>query len=487
MNFNLTNTFYNNSKVLFLFMFESFDIDEVLKDIKIDEKIEILKKRDLFAGKYKEICELDIFEDKGYEKAVLIGLGKKEDLTKDRFIRAYGSGLSSFAYDKHSEIDVFIKEDINFENLLDTISETTIISTYSFNKYKKEDKKSIIESVNVISFRKFIEEDFSKGIISGSYVNMARDLVNEPSNIMYPETLSDFVVDLSKNHDFEVEVFDKNEIKKMGMEAYYSVAKASKKEPKLIVMRYKGNPSSDEILGFIGKGLTYDAGGLSIKSTSGMVTMKSDMGGSAAVISAMCAIAKSGLSVNVTAVIPACENMISGKSYKPGDILKSMNGKTIFIGNTDAEGRLTLADGMTYGIRNEKITRVIDIATLTGAAVRAFAEYVTPVVTNDKEFLAKLKIASNEGNEMIWEMPIVEEYRDTVKHDIADITNIPGTPGMITAGLFMEEFCEDIPWIHIDIAGSSWLDKKKNNFIKGGTGAGTRMLFNLARQFSTIK
>ena len=249
-------------------------------------------------------------------------------------------------------------------------------------------------------------------------------------------------------------------------------------------MRHFGNEDNkEEILGLVGKGLTYDSGGYSIKPTNGMDTMKSDMGGAAAVIGAMSIIAKRNLKINVVAVVAACENLINGSAYKPGEIIGSMAGKTIEVLNTDAEGRLTLADAMHYVIENEKATEVIDVATLTGAALVALGETTTAVVTNNSEFYQELKEASEYTGEKVWQLPAFDDYRKLIKSDIADLKNIGGRfAGTITAGLFIEEFVQNKPWLHLDIAGTAWTSSKSEYGIKGGTGAPVSTLYELAKK-----
>ncbi|MDZ5010118.1 aminopeptidase, partial [Clostridium perfringens] len=242
---------------------------------------------------------------------------------------------------------------------------------------------------------KEIEEAINEGKEIADGIIIARNLVNEPSNIIYPETLAKKVVELGTESGFEVEVNGVDKIKELKMEAFYNVAKGSAKEPKLIVMRYFGDKdNNDKVLGLVGKGLTYDSGGYSIKPTDSMMDMKNDMGGAASVIGAMSIIAKRQLKINVIAVVAACENLISGEAYKPGEVIGSMAGKTIEIVNTDAEGRLTLVDAVHYIINNENVDEVIDLATLTGAALVALGETTTAVVTNNDQFYGELKAAS---------------------------------------------------------------------------------------------
>ncbi|MGV2643309.1 leucyl aminopeptidase, partial [Clostridium perfringens] len=281
-------------------------------------------------------------------------------------------------------------------------------------------------------------------------------------NNMYPETLAKEVKNIGSKYGFEVEVFDENQIEELKMESFLSVGKGSDNLPRLIVMRYFGDKDNmDQRLALVGKGLTYDSGGYSLKTNAGMVTMKADMGGAASVIGAISAIAKRNLKINVIAVVAACENLISGHAYKPGDIIGSMAGKTIEILNTDAEGRLTLIDAVTYAIEKEKASEIIDVATLTGAAVVSLGEDVTAVITNKDEFYGELREASYEAGEKVWQMPSFEDYGKLIKSNIADLKNIGGKyAGTITAGLFIGEFVQNKPWLHLDIAGPAFSEKK---------------------------
>ena len=362
------------------------------------------------------------------------------------------------------------------------------LATYQFDKYKTNDtneSKKPFDEVYIIGVPTSKLEDeqevlaTSLNVVEG--VMIARDLVNEPSNIIYPETLANYVMDMGKKCGLEVDVMDEKQIKELGMDAFLAVGMGSEKKPRLIVMRHKGNPEDDYTLGLIGKGLTYDTGGYSLKPTDSMKTMHSDMGGAGAVIGTMYALAKNNVKQNVVAVVAACENAISGDSYKPGDIISSMSGKTIEILNTDAEGRLTLADAMTYMMRKEKVNEVIDLATLTGAVLMALGTSTTAVITNNEDFYNRLLASARKTGEQFWQLPAFKEYAKMNKSEVADLKNLGGKlAGTITAGLFVGEFVEnDIPWMHLDIAGTAWHEATNSINAKGATGAPVRTLFHL--------
>lgn len=357
-------------------------------------------------------------------------------------------------------------------------AETSLLAQYTFDLYKTDAKPSKLETVEVYPLTEAVKE----GLVLGQATLDARTLVNEPANVMIPIELAARAVKAGEESGFDVHVLDEKEIQALDMKAYWEVAKSSDNVPRFIIMTHKGNPDSDEILGLVGKGLTFDTGGYSLKSKEGMLTMKSDMGGSAAVIGAMSAIAKMNLKVNVTAVVAACENMLSGGSYRPGDIIGSRGGKTIFIKSTDAEGRLTLVDAVDYIIKDLKATKVVDIATLTGACVMAFGKTTTGIVSNNDAFYGVLEKSSELSGEKVWRMPMFPEYKELIKHKEADLTNATRMAGMITAGMFIGEFVGDLPWIHMDIAGTSWTEGGNEYQSYGGTGAGVKNLYYIAKQ-----
>ncbi len=372
-------------------------------------------------------------------------------------------------------------------DLLETYSaltEAALFANYQFNLYKSKPKQNTLSEIYFISD---LEDDqIDLGIQEGEHLGMAiseaRELVNIPAIDLYPENLATKVQAFGEAHGFEVEIKDEAQIKALGMDAFLAVSQGSEKRPQLIIMRYNGDPNTTDRLGWIGKGLTYDAGGLSIKTADGMEHMKTDMGGAAAVIGAMIAIAKQQLPVNVTAVVAACENMISGNAYKPGDILHTMGGKTIYIGNTDAEGRLTLVDAITYIIRNEGVSSVVDLATLTGAALFALGNVAALTVSNDNAFYQHYENASKQAGEKVWRMPTFKEYETLIQHHEADLTNMAGKPGSITAALVLREFVEDKPWVHVDIAGVAFYTAPMGNYVKGASGYGVKTLFEMAKR-----
>lgn len=486
-------SYKNEAETKFVTVFEDSKLDNT--DLGLDHKILskinfILESKD-FTGKNGEFEIINLFRNQCPKNIILVGVGKKEDFTLAELRKNIAKSVKEASKIKTKSIDLNIENLLSLMDLSETIrtiSEAVVMADYKFDKYKQDRKSSTLEEFNIIYSQEEELHPINKGINEGETLGnaniLARALVNEPANLLGPAELALEAKKAGDENGFEVEIFDEPYIKELNMSAFLEVARASTNPPKLIVMRYNGNPENKEdIIGLVGKGLTYDSGGLSIKPTAGMVTMKSDMGGAAAVIGAMTAITKLKAKANVVAVIAACENMIGGNSYRPGDIINSMGGKTIEVLNTDAEGRLTLVDAVNYIIEKEHAKKVVDIATLTGAVLSALGTTATGVVSNNDFFFNRLDMASKACDEKVWKLPTFDEYKELIKSEVADLKNIGGpNAGTITAGLFIGEFVGEIPWLHLDIAGTSWSDKDSAYVSKGGTGAGSRLLYHLIKQ-----
>lgn len=444
----------------------------------VAKELEALKDKKIFEGKPGEIGTTVVEKEGRLLDAVLVGGADQVDE------KLFGALAKAYRYLKGRKA---VHIGFNLENvksgvkkLSRELGEIFTLADYRFNEYKSDAKPSTVKSL-LFKGMEVDEKAFEEGVVMGESNVYARMLVDMPANVLDPAKLASLAKEECEKHGIDVVIRDRDEIERLGMKAYLAVAQASAKEPKLIIMRYRGNPDSEEVLGYVGKGLTYDSGGLSIKPTEGMVTMKCDMGGAGAVIGAIIGIARLGLKINVTAVVAACENMISGHSYKPGDIIGSMGGKTIFIGNTDAEGRLTLVDAVTYILKEEKATKLVDVATLTGAAIRALGESVTATITNNDDFYHQVEKSYKKAYEKIWRMPVFDEYKEAIKHENADLNNT-GAPGMMAAGLFIGAFVGETPWVHLDIAGPAFSSKAGAFFEKGATGAAVRPLILLAKR-----
>lgn len=449
------------------------------------ETLKKLNEGKVFEAKMGEVFILPSIEG-DLKYTLYMGVGNKEEFTSDEFRKAI-----ALAYQKAKSLKVktvgiqlCVCDKLCVGGNVKAITEAVILGDYAFDKYqtKSEEDKVVtvylsgIPEAKLVRAHEVLKE--AKNIAEG--VLLARDLTNEPSNHLYPETLAKRVVEMGAATGLEVEVMDEKQIEALGMKAFLAVGGSSERQPRLIVMRHMGAPEESEVLGLVGKGLTYDTGGYSLKPTDSMKTMHSDMGGAAAVIGAMQAITKNKVKKNIIAVVAACENVISGGSYKPGDIISSMAGKTIEIGNTDAEGRLTLADAVTYSIEKENVTKLIDVATLTGAALVALGTSTTAVISNNTAFYDELVTASLKTGEQFWRLPNTKEYVKMNKSTVADLKNIGGrNAGTITAGLFVGEFVNGLPWLHLDIAGTSWVDTAEGYLSKGGTGVPVRTLYAL--------
>ncbi|CUU48356.1 leucyl aminopeptidase [Clostridium beijerinckii] len=472
-----------------LVMFPVYSDNKDLQDEKLTVIYKHFKESNKFKGNAGEICVTTNVVESEVQDIIFIGLGSKDELTTEIIRGSFGKAIKKAIELKAKKIalNMISNEKLSVEDIIKSMVEGIGFGEYKFDKYKTEANENSEIEVSICTDENgksnSIDQYIDEALILVETTKFARDLVNEPANVLYPETLAEKVIGSGKKYGFEVEVFDEKKINELGMESFLSVAKGSELPPRLIVMRYFGDESKkDDILGLVGKGVTYDSGGYSIKPTSSMDSMKLDMGGAASVIGAISAIAKKKLKINVVGVIAACENLISGKAYKPGDIIGSMAGKYIEVLNTDAEGRLTLIDAVHYIIEKEKVNKVIDLATLTGAALVALGVTTTAVVSNNDEFYKDLENASLKADEKVWRLPNFDDYKKLIKSDIADLKNTGGRhAGTITAGLFIGEFVQNKPWLHLDIAGTAWTEKETSYCTKGGTGVGVRTLYYLAK------
>jgi leucyl aminopeptidase len=368
------------------------------------------------------------------------------------------------------------------------IAEGAVMGEYRFRKYKYQDGNAD-DNAGEIETLTIVEADNSKldavrqgaetGEVMARAANLTRDMANEPANELPPAALAERARELCGEAGVECEVLHEGQLKELGMGALLGVGVGSAQPPRMIIMRYRGDAKSDKALGLLGKGITFDSGGISIKPAQGMESMKGDMSGGAAIISTMWAIGKLKPKVNVTGIVPTAENMPSGSATKPGDILRAMNGKTIEVINTDAEGRLILADAICYA-RKEKLSPIVDVATLTGAMMIALGPGATGFFATHDDVAEAVQAAGRRSGELMWRFPLIDEYREGLKSNIADIKNTgPRNGGAINAAKFLHFFVEDTPWAHIDMAGTDESDKDKGIWVKGSTGIPTRTLVNL--------
>lgn len=447
--------------------------------------LRFVKEKELFKAKSGEVY--GDFSLNG-ENILLVGLGKKDKINLNNIRTAFFKAAKELARFKIDQAEIKVDDHFGLDakDLVGAITEGLLQSEYAFDKYKSEKKESTkLEKVYIDidcdekdKLETTIEE--VKNLVA--CVFLSRDLVNEPAMYLYPETLAKSAKENLEGLSVKVEIFDKEKIEELGMKSFLAVAEGSSKEPKFIVMTYTGDTSSDEKTALVGKGVTYDSGGYSLKPSGSMDTMHSDMGGASTVIGAMKAIATSKLEKNVVGIVAACENLISGGAYKPGDVIGSMSGKTIEVLNTDAEGRLTLADALWYAATVVKADRIVELATLTGACVVALGSINTGAITNNDELMEDIKKAAEISGEPIWQLPSNDEYAESIKSEVADLKNVGGGgAGTITAGLFLKEFVDEKPWVHLDIAGTAHLEKAMGYLPKGGTGVHVKTLYNMVK------
>jgi len=440
-------------------------------------------------GKLNEITLIHSLGKIEPARVVVAGLGKEKDLDLRR-IRGVAAEACRFLRKAGVERAGTIAHGagtggIDSGKSAQAVAEGAILGLYTFRKHQtKESEQGEIKELLIVeqdeSKLPEMERGCAKGIILAEATNLARDMANEPANYMTPTDMAEMARKVAQDYGLEGQVMERDEMEQMGMGALLGVAQGSSQPPKLIILSYKGDERSKSALGFIGKGITFDSGGISIKPSEGMGEMKGDMAGGATVIAAMRALAQLRPTINVTGVIPATENLPSGTALKPGDTLRALNGKSIEIVSTDAEGRLILADALSYA-RKLGLSPVIDVATLTGACRIALGDFCSGAFGNNEELIAKVIKAGEEAGECMWQMPMYEEYKELNKSDVADIKNTGGRwAGAITAAQFLAEFAEDTPWVHLDIAGTSQSEKDKAFLVKGATGVGVRTLVNLA-------
>ena len=419
-------------------------------------------------------------------RVMVVGLGKDE--LEDEIFRRVGGVIGAAAIKrKAGRIRLQLADDLDYsvEDMSQALSEGLLLGSYRFDKYKKEDPEDKTEQIKEIVFHTSeagsAKKGVKRGMLAALAVCSARDMANEPGNYWTPSHFADAGHELARKHDLlSCKVLEKASMKKMGMGGIIGVNQGSVLPPKMVILQYKngGNKSPDLLL--VGKGLTFDSGGISLKPGAGMQDMKYDMCGGAAVMAVMQAVAEMKPKLNVTAIIPATENMPGPEALKPGDVITHYNGKTVEVINTDAEGRLILADALAYGVDKFKPAAVIDVATLTGAVIIGLGHHQTGLMANDDELADKLQVSAKQSGEPLWRLPLGDDYQKQLKSQVADLKNIGGrAAGTVTAACFLKEFVGDTPWAHLDIAGTAWNYTKKSYVPKGPSAVGVRTLIEL--------
>jgi leucyl aminopeptidase len=429
----------------------------------------------------------------GAQRIIVLGLGDQKKFTLDRLrsVSAIGARAASkiFSANIATLLHGANMNSFDLTEVAQALAEGSILGSYQFKHYKTDQKPEIaIETICIW------EDDIhnSKQILLGTQigqtiaqsVNLARDLVNHPSNVMTPMKLARHAEQIAELIDLDIVILDKPKIEELNMHAFMAVAKGSDEPAKLIVLRYNGAPDDERLVAFVGKGITFDSGGISLKQSYGMQKMKNDMAGGAAVLAATQAIASLKVPINLLTIVPCAENMPSSHSYKPGDVISSLSGKTIEVISTDAEGRLILADALSYA-RQLGATQIIDVATLSGACTVALGNVTTGMFGNDKKWKNQVLKAATYTGEKMWEMPMFDDYYEQIESEVADIKNDGGwNADAITAALFLNKFVDKVPWVHLDIAGTASCNKEVGYNVKGSTGIIVRTLIQVARSMA---
>ncbi len=447
--------------------------------------IDELKASGEFAGKAGEMAVLHQPAALKAKRLIVAGGGKRDKFDAAALRRAVGSVVRSAKQKGVKTLAFALDGPVAKAAAAEAAVEGAILGNYETDVHKTSSKESkSLDAFHLIASPDGaeLEAAFERGRILAESQNFARDLVNEPANRMTPLVMADRARAMAAEAGLEYEVLDEAKMRELGMGSLLGVAQGSTEPPALIIVRYRppASPKSTDHLALVGKGVTFDSGGISIKPAEGMEKMKYDMAGGAAVLGAMRAIARLKPSIPVTAFVPAVENMVSGRAQRPGDIVTSLDGKTIEVLNTDAEGRLILNDAMTYAKR-QGCTHLVDVATLTGAIVVALGYVNVGAFTNDEPLLGKVMAAAKDQGEKMWHMPLDDDYKDLLKSAFADLANIGGRwGGAISAAWFLKEFAGDTPWVHLDIAGTAWLEETKPYMAKGPTGVTVRTFVKLA-------
>jgi len=425
------------------------------------------------------------------KRLLVLGGGKAQPFSGFELRRVAGTavrtlksrGLRSFAF-------VTPLAGLSAEQAIKAVVEGAFVGNFDADTYKSDRKDQRIDELMVVASGDGagLQSALEEARVIGESQNFTRELVNEPSNRMTPTMLAERAKKMAQEVGLKCEVYGADKIKELKMGAFWSVAQGSDEPPALIILKYEPAGAPDKpVLGLVGKGVTFDTGGISIKPADGMEKMKYDMAGGAAMLGAMRAIALLKPKVKVTAIVCATENMPSGKAQKPGDVQIAMSGKSIEIINTDAEGRLVLADGLYYA-RQLGCTHLVDAATLTGAVVVALGYVNAGIFANDEKLYQRFSNAEEKAGEKFWRMPLDDEYKEVIRSGIADIVNSGGRwGGAITAAMFLKEFAEDTPWLHLDIAGTAWTEEQKPWIAKGPSGIALRSLVEFARDLADSK
>lgn len=480
-------------------LFEKQNLPKDLPKFAQELLEDIISKKE-FSGKARQIVGILLPTNKSQNlrHVFLVGLGKKEDLKMKDLGQLVGQVVRGVKNAKAKQLGVMITKELansvdDKKNLAETMAEYAVLADYDFSEYLKK-KHPSLRAFTIYNEDRSLEKDLKEGAKSGhlsaSFVNESRDLANHPSIIATPTYLADFVEERGESEGINVTVLNERDMEKRGMGAILGVSRGSSQEAKFIIMEYWGAESKDEKpYVIVGKGVTFDTGGISLKPSNYMEEMKFDMCGGAAAIGIVRTAAAMKLPINVIGLVPASENMPGANAIKPSDVIQAMDGSTIEVNNTDAEGRLLLSDALVYA-RDYKPEAVIDLATLTGACVVALHDYASGLFTKDSEIADGLVEAGEDTGDLAWPMPLPDEYNELMKSSVADISNISSVKygGAITAAVFLKHFVADkYPWAHLDIAGTAWAKGGTKYLAPGATGSGVRLVVQWLRNIAQSK
>lgn len=455
-------------------------------DRSLGGQLQELRESGEFQGKRQQTVLLHTHGAVPPKRILLVGLGKRRENTLDHVRQAMGTAAKRV---RQTGAGSFIAPLIGPDgtratpaDIAQAMVEGALLGTYRFTKYQTDlaDEPKTLEAITLVTQTgKHLKEaklGARRGEASAEATMFVRDLCNHPSNVMTPSRVVEEAKKVAQERGVKLTVFDRKKQKKLGMGGLLGVARGSQEPPKFIILEYSEGRKNEKPVVLVGKTVTFDSGGISLKPAENMEQMKADMTGGAEVLATVRAAARLRLRVNLVGILPATENMPSGCAIKPGDVLTMLSGKTVEVQNTDAEGRLILADGLTYASRLNPAC-IIDVATLTGACMVALGQFAIGMMGNDTELKGQLKKAGEQAGERVWEMPLWDEYFEQLKSDVADMRNIGGRGGgMITAAVFLSKFVGDCPWVHLDIASTDWGTTERPYIGKGPTGIGTRLL-----------
>ncbi|MBI2565122.1 leucyl aminopeptidase [Candidatus Woesearchaeota archaeon] len=457
--------------------------EEEVKSLSTETEFDKLIAEEVKSNEFKgELSQILFFHTKNRlpTKYVLaVGLGKNEEVKNENIRRAFSAAAKKINSVGLKKVHILVKD----KTCAKAVTEGLVLTNYSFDKYKTEEKNKAkhFEEVTFVHIDPADIEDDVRDTSTVCHCTLfVRDLVNEPPNLMNPEQLELIARKVAKAGRLRITVLNEKQLQKSGLNLILNVGKSSSFPPRLIILEYRGAKKNDAKTALVGKGVTFDSGGVNLKPTGMIETMKCDMAGAGTVLGSILAAAKLKLNKNIVAIIPAVENMIGSRAYRPSDVVTAYNGKTVEIGNTDAEGRLILADALSFVEKNYKPTKIIDLATLTGTCRATFGEHAAALLSQDDNLSNELFNAGKETYERVWRLPLYDEYKEEIKGEVADITNLGYNngkyAGTITGAAFLNNFVTTNSWAHLDIASTAWSDKEKHYIPKNGTGFGVRLL-----------